>query len=97
MGITVSEIAHITRIRLIVSIAALAMIIIGFSVSLYTMISIQSRESALNDVSLTQDERWNIEGSLQWWQQQSRSLFYPAAAILIVLGITVILYVVLVR
>lgn len=91
------ERAQITRARFIIFLAALAMIIVGLGVMFYTMINIQNRENALKDSSLTQEERWAIEGSLQWWQHESTSLYYPAAALLIVLGITAILYVVLVR
>lgn len=92
-----SEVAQITRVRFIVFVIALALIIIGFAVMLYTMINIQNRENTLNNPALTQQERWAIEGSLKWWQEESTGLYYPAAALLIVLGITAILYAVIVR
>ncbi len=91
------ERAQISRARFIVFLAALVMIIVGLGVVFFTMVNIQDRENALKDSSLPQEERWAVEGSLQWWRQESMSMFYPASAILIVLGVTAILYVVLVR
>ena len=92
-----TQVAQITRARFIVFLAALALFIIGFGLMFYAMVNIQNRRDALNDSNLAQEERWTIEGSLQWWERESTSFYYPIAAFLIVLGIAAILYVVLVH
>ncbi len=92
-----TEKAQISRVRIIVYVVALSFIMIGFGVMLYTMINIQNLQNVLNDPNLNQQARWAAEGSLQWWQNESTVLYYPVAALLIVLGITAVLYAVVVR
>lgn len=78
-------------LRIITAIGAL-LLIIGISLWLYTSSIIQGHEQLLNNPNLTQEQRWNYEGSLQWWKTAKATTYDPLSIILISLGLCAIEY-----
>jgi len=70
-------------------------LIIGVALWLYTNSVIQGHEQLLNNPNLTQQEKWNYEGSLGWWKMAKITLYDPIAVILITAGLVALLYVTL--
>lgn len=48
-------------------------------------------ENSLNE-SATQEERWILSGSLQWWKITQITILNPLSVVLICIGIIVIVY-----
>jgi len=71
------------------------LLIIGVALWLYTNSVIQGHEQLLNNPNLTQQEKWNYEGSLGWWKMAKITLYDPIAVILITAGLVALLYVTL--
>jgi len=71
------------------------LLIIGVALWLYTNSVIQGHEQLLNNPNLTQQEKWNYEGSLEWWKMAKITLYDPIAVILITAGLVALLYVTL--
>jgi len=70
-------------------------LIIGVALWLYTNSVIQGHEQLLNNPNITQQEKWNYEGSLGWWKMAKITLYDPIAVILITAGLVALLYVTL--
>jgi hypothetical protein len=78
-------------LKIITAIGAL-LLITGISLWLYTNSIIQGHEQLLNNPNLTQQQRWNHEGSLQWWKTAKTTTYDPLSIILITLGLCAIEY-----
>ena len=70
-------------------------LIIGVALWLYTNSVIQGHEQLLNNPNITQQEKWNYEGSLEWWKMAKITTYDPIAVILITAGLVALLYVTL--
>jgi len=66
--------------------------LIGITISIYTTTIIKIHEEKLFFWNLTQQEKWALEGSLQWWRMAKITLYDPASLTLIALGLTTIVY-----
>jgi len=71
------------------------LLIIGVALWLYTNSVIQGHEQLLNNPNITQQEKWNYEGSLEWWKMAKITTYDPIAVILITAGLVALLYVTL--
>jgi len=71
------------------------LLIIGVALWLYTNSVIQGHEQLLNNPNITQQEKWNYEGSLERWKMAKITLYDPIAVILITAGLVALLYVTL--
>jgi hypothetical protein len=71
------------------------LLIIGVALWLYTNSVIQGHEQLLNNPNITQQEKWNYEGSLEWWKMAKITTYDPIAVILITAGLIALLYVTL--
>jgi hypothetical protein len=71
------------------------LLITGVTLLLYTNSVIQGHEQILNNPNLTQQERWDYEGSLEWWRMAKITTYDPIAVILITTGLVALLYVTL--
>ena len=69
----------------------------GVGLWIFTGFNILMREQTLGDANLSLEERWSIEGSLQWWRDSSARLLYPLAAVLFFAGLAVMLSTLLLR
>lgn len=56
-----------------------------------TWFNVLTREQTLGDANLSVEERWRIEGSLQWWRDFGVRLSYPLAAALSIGGLAVMI------
>ena len=65
---------------------AVMLLIVGFSIWLYTSSVIQRQTQLLNSSNLTQEEMWSYEGSLQWWKTTNTTTITPLATIMITVG-----------
>jgi hypothetical protein len=63
------------------------LLVIGISLWLYTDSVITGHEQRLNDPNLTLEQRWQWEGSLQWWKTAKTTTFNPTSIILITIGL----------
>ena len=63
----------------------------GAGLSVFTWINTLTREDTLGNANLNMEERWQIEGALQWWRDFGTHFSYPFGAILIIGGLTVAL------
>ncbi|MEM0358309.1 MAG: hypothetical protein QXL77_08090 [Candidatus Bathyarchaeia archaeon] len=61
----------------------------------YTDGMIQANQQALQNPNLTQQQRWAIEGSLQWWIIMRAAIYGPLSVTLMTAGLIALLYVVL--
>lgn len=66
--------------------AATLLLIAGFSIWLYATSVIQGYTQLLNSSTLTQEEVWSYEGSLQWWQSTYTTIL-PATAVMMAVGV----------
>jgi hypothetical protein len=62
----------------------------GVGLWIFTGVNILMREQTLNDGNFSVEERWSIEGSLQWWRDSSARLLYPLAAVLFIAGLVMV-------
>ena len=76
----------INRFKLKVLTATL-LLVVGFSIWLYATSVIQGYTQLLNSESLTTEEVWSYEGSLQWWRNAYTTAVLPTTAIMITVGI----------
>jgi hypothetical protein len=67
----------------------MAFAVIGVGLWLFAELNMKAREQTLNDTSLSVEERWRVEGSLQWWRDFSVTL-YPLEAVLLIGGLLAI-------
>lgn len=74
------------RIKLSI-LAAIFLMVAGFSFWLYTTSVIQNQTQILNSSNLTQEEIWSYEGSLQWWQTTNNTTVTPITTIMITAGL----------
>ncbi|MGQ9507018.1 MAG: hypothetical protein ACUVTB_04050 [Candidatus Bathycorpusculaceae bacterium] len=70
------------------------LILAGIVVSLYVDSVIKVHEEKLFSPfsDLTQEERWALEGSYQWWRMARITFYYPLSIILIAVGLVVLSY-----
>ena len=71
------------------------LIVIAISTSVVSIIEIKGNELLLSNaqtIGLSIEEIWGYEGALQWWQNAYWTVILPTTIILIISGITVILY-----
>ena len=66
--------------------AATLLIIAGFSAWLYATSVIQGYSQLLDSSTLTQEEIWSYEGSLQWWQN-TYTIVFPVTAVMMAAGV----------
>jgi hypothetical protein len=76
----------------IIASAGIILLTIGISLWLYTDFVIRGHEQLLNNTELTQEERWKIEGSLQWWITAKETRYEPLTIILVTIGLCAIEY-----
>ena len=62
----------------------------GVGLWIFTGFNVLMREQTLGDANLSLEERWRIEGSLQWWRDSSARLLYPLAAVLFFAGLFIV-------
>ncbi|MFC1487461.1 hypothetical protein ACFLRN_07245 [Thermoproteota archaeon] len=73
----------------------LLLIVIAISTSVVSIIEIKGNELLLSNaqtIGLSIEEIWSYEGALQWWQNAYWTMILPTTIILIISGITVIVY-----
>lgn len=75
------------RIKLSI-LAAIFLLIAGFSIWLYTTSVIKNQTQILNSPNLTQEEIWSYEGSLEWWKITNNTTVTPLTTIMITAGLT---------
>jgi hypothetical protein len=70
------------------------LILAGIIVSLYVDSVIKVHEERLFSPfsNLTQDEKWALEGSYQWWRMARITFYYPLSIILIAVGLVSLSY-----
>jgi len=68
------------------------LLIMGFWLWTYTNVMILYNEQQLNNPTLTQEEKWRYEGSLEWWKTVRVTTYDPMAITLITIGLIAILY-----
>jgi hypothetical protein len=66
-------------------------VILGVSIWAYGYYNVDTIEDSLNG-SLTQEERWLLAGSLQWWKITQVTTLNPLSVMLICLGVLLIVY-----
>jgi hypothetical protein len=71
-----------------------ALILAGIVVSLYVDSVIKVHEERLFSPfsNLTQEEKWALEGSYQWWRMARITFYYPLSIILIAVGLVSLSY-----
>ncbi len=65
--------------------------LIGPSLWVFTGLNIMARGQTLSGANLSVEERWQVEGSLQWWRDLNTRFSYPLAAVLFVAGLITVL------
>lgn len=65
--------------------------LISPSLWFFTGLNMMAREQALSGANLSVEERWQVEGSLQWWRDLNTRFSYPFAAVLFIAGLTTVL------
>lgn len=70
------------------------LILAGIVVSLYVDSVIKVHEERLFSPfsNLTQEEKWALEGSYQWWRMARITFYYPLSIILIAVGLVALSY-----
>jgi len=79
------------HIKTIASIGIL-LLIIGISLWLYTDSVIRGHEQLLDNPNLTPQQKWDYEGSYQWWKTAKKTTYDPLTIILITIGLIAIEY-----
>lgn len=68
------------------------LILTGICLSVYVDLVIKSHEEKLFFWTLTIEEEWRYEGSLQWWRMAKITTYDPLSTILIAVGLVAIIY-----
>jgi len=70
------------------------LILAGIILSVYvdSMIKIHEEKLFSPFLNLTQDEKWALEGSYQWWRMARITWYDPASIILIAVGLVALTY-----
>lgn len=70
------------------------LILAGIVISLYVDSVIKVHEEKLFSPfsNLTQEEKWALEGSYQWWRMARITFYYPLSIILIAVGLVALSY-----
>jgi hypothetical protein len=76
--------------QIIVVFVGLVALVSGAALAAYAASAFSANQNKLAQTDLTQQERYAYEGSLAWWAKTNSSLYYPLAAILIVIGIIIL-------
>jgi len=76
----------------IIFIIGATLILAGITLSIYTDTIIKIHEEKLFLWNLTQEEKWQTEGSLKWWRMAKITIYDPAATLLIATGLITIVY-----
>jgi hypothetical protein len=71
------------------------LLLAGLIIWLYTDSIIQNLQQTLQNTNLTQQQRWQTQGSLEWWTNTKTTLYDPTAITLITTGLIALLYVTL--
>lgn len=71
--------------RLIVAVG-FSFLLVGISLYLYTSFKVNELQQILDNNNLTSEEYWNYQGSFDWWQNSSETIFFPLILVLIVFG-----------
>lgn len=71
------------------------LLIVGVAIFTYTDGMIQVNQQVLQNPNLTQQQRWAVEGSLQWWIIMKAALYGPLSITLMTAGLIALLYVIL--
>jgi hypothetical protein len=66
------------------------LILTGIGLSIYVDSVIKSQEEKLFFSDLTQQERWDLEGSYQWWRMARITIYDPTSIMLIAVGLVVL-------
>ena len=77
--------------------AGIALVIGGVALAIYASSSYSAVQQRLRQTDLTQQERYEFEGSLVWWTKTNGSLYYPLAAILAIIGIVILILMFILR
>jgi uncharacterized membrane protein len=83
---TAKNLKKLNRSKLIV-LASTLLLVAGFSVLIYSTSVIQGYTQLLSSSTLTTEEAWSYEGSLQWWKNAYTAAVLPTTAIMITVGI----------
>ena len=76
-------------------IVASALMLTGFSVAWYPHYQSEILRLTLEQDSLTQVQRWNFEGGLNWWNNIGIYLYSSIGNSILIAGILVLLYAIL--
>ena len=71
------------------------LVVLATSTSIVAIIEIMGNELMLSNaqtIGLSIEEIWSITGALQWWQNAYWTVIFPTTIILIISGITVMIY-----
>jgi hypothetical protein len=79
----------------LIFLAGAVLLIVGVALWAYTNSVVQAHQQILQNPNLTQQQKWQTEGSLQWWMMTKITVYDPAALILIVTGLVALEYVTL--
>ncbi|MDH7478236.1 MAG: hypothetical protein QHH17_07640 [Candidatus Bathyarchaeota archaeon] len=82
-------------VQKLVALIGIVLLAMGIGLWLYTESVVRGHEHLLNDPNLTQEQRWECEGSLQWWRTAKKTLYDPLAIILVTIGFCAIEYVII--
>jgi hypothetical protein len=63
----------------------------GYVVAWYPQSVISGLEDRLNNSNLSQNDKWDVQGSLAWWKLAKVDTFAPLSNIIILLGVLLIL------
>lgn len=79
----------------VVALIGIVFLTMGVGLWVYTESVVRGHEQLLNDPNLTQEQRWECEGSLLWWRTAKRTLYDPLAIILVTIGFCAVEYVII--
>ena len=80
------------KVAVLIYFVGTALIIAGQSVYRYANQTISDLEAKLSQPELSQNEYWDIDGSLDWWRPALVSTFGPISIYLIAAGIAVLAF-----
>ena len=83
------SLVNISKIKLAVC-SGILLIVVGFALWFYPTSVIQVHEQTLNNPSISLEDTWQYEGSLQWWRTVATMTFYPAAFASIATSIAIV-------
>lgn len=70
-------------------------LIIGLIFSYYPNSVIAGMQGHMYSSSLSQQEQWMYQGSLNWWQIEQLTVYQPISYLLLISGIIIMIYAVL--